>query len=968
MRRRICWSAALVVLSLAWTVVPAAQRGPKRPITHDVYDSWRSIQGTALSRDGVWLVYALVPQDGDGELVARNLRTGVERRHSRGREPVLTADGRFVLFTVAPLDAELDKAKKDKKKPEDQPKAGLGIINLESGETFTADRVKSFKVPEESSRYVAWLHEPPKPDRKTRAAEEKAEEPPEGEGEKKKKEKKKDPGSDLVIRDLTTGANATVADVTEYVWTRDGGVVAYATSSKAPEKDGVFARQTSDASIRPLMTGKGHYKSLTFDERGRQIAFVSDRDEYSSDAPRFELFHAAIGEDPKGSFQGAAREGPATEIVGVETAGMPNGSAVSEHGRVLFSKDGSKLFFGTAPAPRPEPEDAPEPIKVDLWHWRDPFLQPMQKVRVEDEKKRSYVAVVHVKDRKVIQLGGEDLPAITLTEGAEQVLGGSDVPYRLLVSWDGDYNDYYIVNLRDGGKKRLIEKALFDARLSPGGSHVLYYSDRDDDWHTIRVSDGRDVNLTERLGVSFVDETWDTPDEPRPYGMAGWTEGDRSVLLYDRYDIWELKPDGTSARMLTSGQGRGQGITFRHQRVSGERGGFQRGGGGGDDDPFISTSQPMLATATDDRTKDSGFYRIGWDGRLTKLMMGPTAVGNLRKAKDADVYVFTQSRFDQFPDLWVSDGSFAGAKKVTDANPQQAEFTWGKSELIDYLNADGKKLRAILIKPEDFDPSKKYPLLVYIYEELSSGLHRYTAPSPGTSINATRYVSNGYVVLMPDIVYDVGFPGESAEKCVIPAVNTVVAMGFIDPRRVGIQGHSWGGYQITHLITRTNIFRAVEAGAPVSNMVSAYGGIRWGTGRSRAFQYEKTQSRIGGPPWDEPTKFLENSPLFWVEKVRTPWLSLHNDDDDAVPWYQSIEFFSALRRLGREAYFFNYNGEKHGLRDRDNQKHWTVHMAEFFDHYLLGAPRPEWMEKGVPYLDRGRRDLSSIYKKTTNDR
>jgi dipeptidyl aminopeptidase/acylaminoacyl peptidase len=279
-----------------------------------------------------------------------------------------------------------------------------------------------------------------------------------------------------------------------------------------------------------------------------------------------------------------------------------------------------------------------------------------------------------------------------------------------------------------------------------------------------------------------------------------------------------------------------------------------------------------------------------------------------------------------------------------------------------YVNADGKKLRAILTKPENFDPAKKYPLMVYIYEELSEGLHTYRAPTPGTSVNITRYVSNGYVVLQPDIVYDSGYPGESAEKCVIPAVNTVVAEGYIDPARIGIQGHSWGGYQITHLITRTNMFAAVQAGASVSNMISAYGGIRWGSGMSRAFQYEKTQSRIGSPPWEAPLQFIENSPIFWVEKVQTPYLTIHNDEDDAVPWYQAIEFFSALRRLGKEAYFFNYNGEPHGLRNRDNMKHWTVHQDEFFDHFLLGRPKPEWMEKGVPFLERGRRDVSGMFK------
>jgi len=252
--------------------------------------------------------------------------------------------------------------------------------------------------------------------------------------------------------------------------------------------------------------------------------------------------------------------------------------------------------------------------------------------------------------------------------------------------------------------------------------------------------------------------------------------------------------------------------------------------------------------------------------------------------------------------------------------------------------------------------------MVYIYERLSDQLHRYYPPSPGTSINFTRYVSNGYVILQPDIIYEIGHPGLSALKCVIPAVEKVISLGFIDPKRIGIQGHSWGGYQITYLITRTNLFAAVEAGAAVSNMISAYGGIRWGSGMSRAFQYEKTQSRIGGPPWEKALQFIENSPIFWVERVNTPYLTIHNDEDDAVPWYQGIEFFTALRRLGKEAYMFNFNGEKHGLRDRENQKYWTVHLDEFFDHYLKGAPRPEWMEKGVPYLERGKRDISYLFK------
>ncbi len=172
----------------------------------------------------------------------------------------------------------------------------------------------------------------------------------------------------------------------------------------------------------------------------------------------------------------------------------------------------------------------------------------------------------------------------------------------------------------------------------------------------------------------------------------------------------------------------------------------------------------------------------------------------------------------------------------------------------------------------------------------------------------------------------------------------------MDEKNIGIQGHSWGGYQIAYMVTQTTRFKAAEDGAPVVNMISAYDGIRWGAGIPRQFQYEKTQSRIGGTPWQYPLRYIENSPIFMVDKISTPLLILHNDADDAVPWYQGIEFYLALRRLGKEAYLYTYNGEPHHLRRRPNQKDYAIRMMQFFDYELKGATKPVWMEKGVPYL------------------
>jgi dipeptidyl aminopeptidase/acylaminoacyl peptidase len=967
--RRFVTIVSLGAAAAAWAILSSvatlsAQAPAKRPLGYDAVDYWQSIGGTRLSDDGQWLAYALTSQGADGHLVVRNLASGQEFRHPRGTSPNFTPDGKFVVFTIVPPKATDDE-------DEDEAPAGraggaggggngaarnsAGIMALPGGQVTTVEQVSTIRLAPESSVWVAF--------HKGRAqaaggrggrggraggggagAGQTPPAQPAGEGRggaATPAEKRKDPGSDLIIRNLTTGAEVTLAEVNEFAWGKGGAWLAYAVSSTDAAKDGAFVRQMSDGSVRTLRSGRGHYKSFAFDDAGMQLAFLSDQAEYDQPVSPYRLYFWKTG------------EATAAEVVSGATRGMPAGMVVHDS-NPQFSDDGKQLYLATAPPPPPPADpDAKRPLNVDIWHYQDPQLQPMQRVRATQERNRSYRAVWHVGDKKFVQLATPDLPNVNPGTSTERAVGTSDLPYRQLVSWDQTYNDIFVVDLKNGQRRKILEKSPQSAQLSPGGNYLTYFDEFAGHWFSYRISDGLKVNLTERLPVRFAQEDHDTPDMPSSYGSAGWTDGDRAIWLYDQFDIWEVRPDGSNARMVTGGEGRKQSIVFRYRNLDSE----QR---------TIPTNGAVLLSATNDNTKASGFYRLN-AGTATpqQIVMLDKAFGAVTKAKNADQLVFTLSRFEEYPNLWTSDGNFANMQKVSDANPQQAEYTWGTSELIEYINADGVKLRAILTKPDNFDPTKKYPLMVYIYEELSQWLHGYSSPSVGTSINVTRYVSNGYVVLRPDIIYTTGFPGEDAEKCVIPAVNTVLAEGYIDPKRVGIQGHSWGGYQITHLITRTNMFAAVQAGASVANMVSAYGGIRWGTGMSRAFQYEKTQSRIGAPPWDKTLEFIENSPIFWVEKVQTPYLTIHNDADDAVPWYQGIEFFSALRRLGKEAYFFNYNGELHGLRNRDNMKHWTVHQDEFFDHFLLGKPKPDWMENGVPFLERGTRDVSGMFKRET---
>jgi len=976
-RMMLVLCALALVLS---NLTPAQQPAGKRPLQHSDYDSWRSIQGQQLSRDGKFLAYALVPQEGDGEVVVRNLATGTEWRHPRGSRqapPTLeagelatpaptvrgqrpgqlpssaglffTADTRFVVFQIAPAKAEIDKAKKEKKRPEDL-KSGLGLMDLTTGEVTRIERVKSFQVPEDGAGFIAYLLEPKQEEKKDERPSEAAPTPsPSGRpgAGARRRRGKKEYGSDLVLRSLADKSERTFPDVLEYTFSKDAKSLVYAVSSRKEETEGLYAvTPGTTGSPAALLAGKGKYTKLTWDDKQTQLAFLSDRDDASARQPKLKLYHWD------------RRSAQAVELVSTATPNFKPGLVISDNGALTFSLDGSRLFFGVAPPPEPETEADAEAasedkVVVDLWHWKDDHVQPMQKVRAEQDRNRSYRAVFNLKEKKYVQLADETMEGLNPSNDGRWALGSDDRPYRAMVEYDTSYSDYFLVDTTDGTRRLLMKKHQGGVFWSPGGRFTLFYDGKD--WNTLSVPDGKVTNLTKSLGVKFWREDHDTPNPPPPYGQGGWTKGDKYVLLYDRYDVWQVAPDGSGAKNLTDGVGRQEQLVFRLASPDAQRRGQGRGGQEqeGEQEPGIDPAKPLLLHVDNEWTRDEGFYRDRIDGGLPeKLVLAAKNFSNPIKAKEADVFLLTASTFNEFPDLLVTHSDFKELKKVSDANPQKAQLLWGTSELVRFKNSDGVPLSGLLVKPENFDPAKKYPMIVYLYEKLSQNLHHFVDPRPSHSINAAYYASNGYLVFEPDIVYTIGYPGQSALKCVLPGIQAVVDKGFVNEQAIGIQGHSWGGYQIAYMVTQTNRFRAAAPGALVANMTSAYSGIRWGPGLPRQFQYEHTQSRIGGSLWEYPMRFLENSPVFRADRVQTPILMLHNDGDDAVPWYQGIEYFLALRRLGKEVYMFNYNGEPHGLRRRPNQKDYTMRLQQFFDHFLKGAPRPEWMEKGIPFLQR----------------
>jgi dipeptidyl aminopeptidase/acylaminoacyl peptidase len=967
----LCTIALLATIPFG--VARAQQPAPaKRALTHQDYDSWRSILASQVSRDGKFVAYAYMPQDGDGEVVVRNIATGVDWKASRGYRPpvpppddpganiaefqaeqarllrpVFTADSRFLLFGIEPTKADLNKAKKEKKKPEDMPKNGLGIMDLATGTVTRIERVKNFRVPEDGPGFVAYLLEP-KPEEKPSAPSPQSNpatettpatappattsatpRPPAA-----KPGKKKEYGTELVLRNTSTGDERKFSDVLDFTISKDAKTLVFTTSAKKEEANGVYAVTTADGTGSPvaLLSGKGKYQRLTWDEENTQLAFTSDKEDVEAKQPRFRVYHWNR-KDPQ-----------ATEIVSITSPGFRKEMIVSERANLSFSLDGSRLFLGTAPPTDPEknPDEevpADEKVVVDLWHWKDDYVQTIQRVRAEQDRNRSYRAVYDLQTKKFVQLADESMENISPSNDGSYAIGSDNRKYRAMSDYDPGFTDYYVINTADGSRKPVTTKQRGNVSLSPNAKYAIYFDGKD--WNAYSIADGTIANLTKNIAVRFYNEENDTPSTPGSYGITGWTKDDTDVLINDRYDIWQVSPDGSRAKNLTDGVGRKNLITLRYVRLDPK-------------ERSIDPDKPMLLQAGSQETRDSGFYRdkVNADAPPQKLLMAAKDFNSPTKARDADVLVMTASRFDQFPDVWVTNSSFRELKRVSNGDAQRAAYTWGTGEIVSFRNVDGVPLKGLLLKPDNFDPKKKYPMIVYIYERLSQGLHAFRNPGPGTSINPTYYVSNGYLVFMPDIVYTIGYPGHSALKCVLPGIEAVVDKGFVNEDAIGIQGHSWGGYQIAYMVTQTNRFKAAAPGALVANMTSAYSGIRWGTGLPRQFQYERSQSRIGGSLWDYPLRFLDNSPIFRADRVETPLLMIHNDEDDAVPWYQGIEYFLALRRLGKEAYLFNYNGEKHGLRKRINQKDYTRRLQEFFDHFLKGSPAPEWMEKGIPYLQR----------------
>ena len=922
----------------------------KKPLDHSVYDAWQSVGSRLISNDGKWLGYYVDAQEGDGNLYIYSTFNKTQQKFPRASKLFLTSDSKFAIFTVKPFYKDI-KAVKDKKLKKDKlTKDSLYIINLSTNKIEKIANVKSYKAPFKGGSFVAYLFENLK-EKSTDSAKDDDKDDAKDDDDKNAKP------SELVVINLTTGQKQSFQNVVKYQFSENGKQLAFVTQKPEEKKDPKdkekdkpkdkskpkkYALQSvnlvnlENFAVNKLLEEEGDFAQLTFDKSATQFALTGTTSAENDLVKDYNLYYFSKNKNA---------------VLNQKSAKMPKDWVISENQAPNFSKDGKQLYFGVAP--KPIAKDTAlitnDHAILDVWSYKDDYLKTIQLKNLNKDLKKSYDAVLQTEKPELLTaLSHPKMDSIAIiNEGnAPFSLGISNNDSRAESQWTGaEKKNYYIVNNLTGEATEFLKNLNGRIYPSPLGKFMVYFNREDGNWYAYNVDKKSTTQLNKGLAVKFTDEEFDMPDYPNSYGLEGFTDKDFSVIIKDRYDLWEFFLDGkTAPKNITNGFGRKNKISFDTYQLDKDIRSFNR-------------NAEMYLFAFNEENKQSGIFKtkIATAKNPEQLQMGDFyGYKNLMKAKNIEVYSYTKETYQEAPNVYISD-NFKTENKISEINPQQNQYNWGTIELISWTTPKGYHSKGILYKPEDFDPNKKYPMIVYFYEKLSDGLNRYIAPAPTPSrLNIPYFVSNGYLVFTPDISYEDGHPGKSAVEFINSGVEYLKKNSWVNGKKIGIQGQSWGGYQVSYLITQNDMYAAAWAGAPVVNMTSAYGGIRWSSGMNRQFQYEKSQSRIGKTLWEAPELYLENSPLFHLDKATTPVVIMSNDKDGAVPWYQGIEMFTALRRLDKKVWLLNYNNDDHNLTKRQNKKDIQIREQQFFDYYLKDAKAPVWMTRGIPSTLKGK--------------
>lgn len=961
-RRLLLVASALVAVALPAAAQESA--AAKSPLSLEQLLSWKSIRFPSVSQDGRWLAYVLAPNEGDAEVVIRATAAGgAETRAAIGEPPsgfggasglAISGNGRWVAYTVYPTAEEAKKARKDRKTLPNK----VVVRELATGATREFERVQSFRFAGDRSDVIALQHLPP--------------EAAAGSGGNAS-------GSLVTLVDLAGGTPISLVGVGEYAFDASGAHLAYTIDQRDRIGNGVQLRELASGVTRALDAGKAKYARLAWADTGDALAVLR----ISADSAGKDTTTAVLG------WTRLASRGGTSLVVSRESAGMPEGLAVSDQRTPKWSDTQQTLYFGIAEPRKPLPPltgapvsggNAPAPgagsggqvaparqddetPSLILWHWKDPRLQSQQQVQENADKSFSYQAAWHLAEARVVRLTDDALRAVTVAFGDRYGVGEDRTPYERQTSVDGrQLRDLYAVDLRSGARKRIAQGIQnpggpFASLLDPTGARAAWYDDGH--WQVYEFASGQSRRLTENVPTQF----WDVEDDhnvvkPPAAAPFGWSRDGRTLFVRDNWDIWRLPVAGGAAVNVTA-TGKRDSIRFQRRVAVDPK---ERG---------IDLTKPVYVETYGEWTKREGLVELDLQRARTRVLAWENAKVDYQRPRNATQWFFTRQTFTQFPDWYVADAALGGERRLTDANPQQADVAWSAGAmLVNYrCDNDGPMLQGALYLPAGYEKGKKYPTLTYIYERLSQNFNAYAQPNATRYANASVYTSRGYAYFTPDIHYWIDDPGRSAVWCVVPAVKAAIATGVVDAEQVGLQGHSWGGYQTSFITTQTDIFKTAIAGAPLTDMVSMFSSVYWNTGSANQPIFISSQGRFRTGFAQNPEAYLRNSPNRYAQNLNIPFMILHNDRDGAVDFNQGITYYNTLRELGKDVVLLEYVGENHGLARPTNQKDYAVRMQEWFDHFLRGMPAPDWLQHGVPRLQmeehlRSRRPLVDPKAKT----
>jgi len=984
-RRRLVLTLALAALMPLVGPAATMQKAAKKAIQLEDIINWKAIGATTVSNDGQWFAYRLAPGEGDAQIVIRATRSDKELKFdigdpsggNAGAPPAgpgpggpgpgagssleFSADSKWAAFTTYPKRAEAQRLRRQRRPVQNS----VTIVNLATGTKTETPKIRRFAFSGDAATWIA-LHRAPAQQTPGGGAGAAAAPggggrgggagAPAGGGPSDRPR-----GTDLILRELATGQELNVGNVGDFAFARDGKLLAFTIDATDKAGNGVQLRDMARGTVSVLDSGEAVYERLTWTEKGDGLTVLKGTD----DRRLRDRLNSVIG------FSGFSAGTPQKTVYDpASDKSFPQGMTISPNRSPAWTEDFQAMTFGIhTPRPRDpaanardaenEPQEgedrrqetpgsgpnadnlnADERVDLVLWHWQDSRLQSQQEVQESRDRTFSYLAEYRLDSKQFIRLADEDVRTVNVAPKDRWAIGFDDREYELMGNLDGRrFQDVYVIDMKNGQRRLAAKRVRWFNGPSPDGTMFLMYEDGNYFVHTF--DGGQPRNITQGVAASFIDTEDDHNVVKPPTGIIGWAKDSKSVLLHDNWDIWQVPVSGGAGVNLSVNGRKDQ---IRYQRRYALEPVEERNDG-------IDMTKPQYFAAYGEWTKKSGIARLD-PGKPGMEMLGwaDASLGGLVKPKNADVLVYTRSTALEPNDYYLTDSTFKQSTRLTDQRPQVGEYAWTEGTmLVNYTSDKGDKLQGVIFLPAGYEKGKSYPTMVNFYERMSQTANVFANPS-ANGFNRSVYTSNGYAVFVPDIAYKVNDPGMSAVWCMVPAVKAAIATGVVDPKRIGITGHSWGGYQTSFLVTQTDIFAAAVAGAPLTNMISMYSLIYKNTGGGNGAIFEASQGRFKGGYWDNWDAYHRNSPVFFAKNVKTPLMILHNDRDGAVDFTQGVEYFNTLRRLQKPVIMLEYVGENHGLRKPANQRDYTVRMMEFFDHHLKGAPAPEWMLKGVPRL------------------